>query len=127
MHASSSFSKSTPTPLRTVLRQNPKDLSFEAELHWRHIVEGGDPFEDEVARPLDYGHWSAHRLERLADGDLKHGEAVAIGLGIDAALAVELGHATSEFQHRVLGVLHKLGFTLDHPQLDDPAAAFCWH
>ena len=60
-----------------------------AELHWRHIVEGGDPFEDEIARPLDYGHWSAHRLERLTDGALKHGEAVAIGLGIDAALAVD--------------------------------------
>ncbi len=95
-----------------------------AELHWRHIVEGGDPFEDEVARPLDYGHWSAHRLERLTDGSLKHGEAVAIGLGIDAALAVELGRATPEFQRRVLGVLQQFGFTLDHAQLDDPATLF---
>ena len=95
-----------------------------AELHWRHIVEGGDPFEDEIARPLDYGHWSAHRLERLTDGDLKHGEAVAIGLGIDAALAVELGRATSDFQRRVLSVLHHFGFTLDHAQLDDPHALF---
>ena len=67
---------------------------------------------------------SAHRLERLTDGALKHGEAVAIGLGIDAALAVELGRSTPDFQRRVLGVLHKFGFTLDHPQLDDPAAIF---
>ena len=96
-----------------------------AELHWRHIVEGGDPFEDEIARPLDYGHWSAHRLERLTDGALKHGEAVAIGLGIDAALAVELGRATSDFQRRVLSVLHHFGFTLDHAQLDDPRG-FLW-
>ena len=95
-----------------------------AELHWRHIVEGGDPFEDEIARPLDYGHWSAHRLERLTDGALKHGEAVAIGLGIDAALAVELGRSTSDFQRRVLSVLHHFGFTLDHAQLDDPRALF---
>ena len=95
-----------------------------AELHWRHIVEGGDPFEDEIARPLDYGHWSAHRLERLTDGALKHGEAVAIGLGIDTALAVELGRATTDFQRRVLRVLHNFGFTLDHAQLDDPASLF---
>ena len=95
-----------------------------AELHWRHIVEGGDPFEDEIARPLDYGHWSAHRLERLTDGALKHGEAVAVGLGIDTALAVELGRATTDFQRRVLSVLHNFGFTLDHAQLDDPASIF---
>ena len=65
-----------------------------------------------------------HRLERLTDGALKHGEAVAIGLGIDAALAVELGRATSDFQRRVLSVLHHFGFTLDHAQLDDPR--FLW-
>ena len=115
-HADAIAHRSEPESQRSIIRS--------AELHWRHIVEGGDPFEDEIARPLDYGHWSAHRLERLTDGDLKHGEAVAVGLGIDAALAVQLGRATPEFQHRVLGVLHKLGFTLDHPQLDDPAALF---
>lgn len=104
--------------------ESQRAIMRSAELHWRHIVEGGDPFEDEIARPLDYGHWSAHRLERLTDGALKHGEAVAIGLGIDAALAVELGRSTPDFQRRVLGVLHKFGFTLDHPQLDDPAAIF---
>ena len=38
-----------------------------AELHWRHIVEGGDPFEDEIARPLDYGHWSG-APPRAVDG-----------------------------------------------------------
>ncbi|MEL6742945.1 MAG: 3-dehydroquinate synthase, partial [Planctomycetota bacterium] len=46
--------------------ESQRSIIRSAELHWRHIVEGGDPFEDEVARPLDYGHWSAHRLERLA-------------------------------------------------------------
>jgi len=115
-HADAIAQRSQEESQRSIIRS--------AELHWRHIVEGGDPFEDEIARPLDYGHWSAHRLERLTEGDLKHGEAVAVGLGIDAALAVELERATPEFQHRVLKVLHKLGFKLDHPQLDDSAALF---
>ena len=34
-----------------------------AELHMRQIAHGGDPFETGSARPLDYGHWSAHKLE----------------------------------------------------------------
>ncbi len=104
--------------------ESQRSIVRSAELHWQHIVQGGDPFEDEIARPLDFGHWSAHRLERLTQGELKHGEAVAIGLGIDVALAVELRRATPDFQRRVLCVLHKFGFALDHPQLDDPSKLF---
>tara|TARA_R110002049_G_scaffold2750_3_gene21839 strand:+ start:32095 stop:33261 length:1167 start_codon:yes stop_codon:yes gene_type:complete len=52
-------------------------------LHLRHITEGGDPFEMQEARPLDFGHWSAHRLEPLTDYEIRHGEAVAIGVAID--------------------------------------------
>lgn len=52
-------------------------------LHLRHITEGGDPFEMLEARPLDFGHWSAHRLEPLSDYQVRHGEAVAIGVAID--------------------------------------------
>src|SRR5688500_9888451 len=33
-----------------------------AELHLQHIA-GGDPFEMGSSRPLDFGHWSAHKLE----------------------------------------------------------------
>src|SRR5262249_48180532 len=36
-----------------------------AEIHMRQIAEGGDPFESGSARPLDFGHWSAHKLESL--------------------------------------------------------------
>ena len=37
-----------------------------AELHMQQIVQGGDPFESGSARPLDFGHWSAHKLESLS-------------------------------------------------------------
>ncbi len=36
-----------------------------AELHMHQIAYGGDPFENGSARPLDYGHWAAHKLEIL--------------------------------------------------------------
>src|SRR5438270_3046505 len=55
-----------------------------AEWHLRHITRGGDPFENEMARPLDYGHWSAHKLEVMTRFALRHGEAVAIGVAIDS-------------------------------------------
>ncbi|MCX6845901.1 MAG: iron-containing alcohol dehydrogenase [Verrucomicrobia bacterium] len=34
-----------------------------AMLHARHIAEGGDAFESGSSRPLDFGHWAAHKLE----------------------------------------------------------------
>src|SRR4051794_34077959 len=55
-----------------------------ARLHLDHIARGGDPFESREARPLDFGHWSAHKLEALSGFALRHGEAVAIGVAIDA-------------------------------------------
>ncbi len=51
-----------------------------AVLHLRHIATSGDPFEQGSSRPLDFGHWAAHKLEQMTQHRLRHGEAVAIGL-----------------------------------------------
>ena len=63
-----------------------------AELHLQHIACGGDPFEQGSARPLDFGHWAAHKLEVLAGHAVRHGEAVAIGIALDGGYSVEAGH-----------------------------------
>src|SRR6266849_6698912 len=34
-----------------------------AQLHLDHIATSGDPFELGSSRPLDFGHWAAHKLE----------------------------------------------------------------
>jgi 3-dehydroquinate synthase len=91
-----------------------------AELHLRHITEGGDPFETTVARPLDFGHWSAHKFEQLSGYTLRHGEAVAIGVALDTVYSSLAGDLTGPEADRVLAVLRTLGFELDHPLLDDP-------
>jgi len=88
-----------------------------AELHLGHIARGGDPFESGSARPLDFGHWAAHKLEVLTHHELRHGEAVAIGLGLDTLLSVELGFLSRQLAERVLGLLRRLGFAQFHPQL----------
>jgi 3-dehydroquinate synthase len=93
-----------------------------AELHFRHIVEGGDPFELGSSRPLDLGHWSAHRLEQLSKFALGHGEAVAIGVAIDVVYATSIGLLRDDDARRVVRCLADLGFVLSHEVLADSRA-----
>ena len=88
-----------------------------AELHLRHIATGGDPFERGSARPLDYGHWAAHKLETLTRHELRHGEAVSIGMALDAAYAVEQGMLGAGERDRLRRLLSSLGLPTYHPML----------
>ena len=89
-----------------------------AELHMRQIAHGGDPFETGSARPLDYGHWSAHKLEGLTAHELRHGEAVAIGLALDTRYSVQIGMLAAGGEERVYKLLKRLGFYLWHPAME---------
>jgi 3-dehydroquinate synthase len=93
-----------------------------AELHMRQIALGGDPFETGSARPLDYGHWSAHKLEGLTSHELRHGEAVAIGLALDTRYSVQVGMLHAGADERVYRLLDALGFRLWHPALESTDA-----
>jgi 3-dehydroquinate synthase len=62
-----------------------------AALHLEHIRTSGDPFEFGSARPLDFGHWAAHKLEVLSGYSLGHGQAVAVGIALDSAYARRIG------------------------------------
>ena len=89
-----------------------------AELHMRQIARGGDPFETGSARPLDYGHWSAHKLESLTHHHVRHGEAVAIGMALDARYSVLAGLLADGEDARICALLEHLGFRLWHPALE---------
>jgi 3-dehydroquinate synthase len=88
-----------------------------AELHLEHISSAGDPFECGSSRPLDFGHWNAHKLEELSAGELRHGEAVAIGIALDSLYSHGLGGLDDLELHRILTLLEELGFALFHPAL----------
>lgn len=88
-----------------------------AELHMAQIGRGGDPFESGSARPLDFGHWAAHKLEALTNHEVRHGEAVAIGIALDAQYSVLSGLLSEEACERVLKVLSAVGFELWHEAL----------
>ena len=83
-----------------------------AELHMNHIATSGDPFEFGSARPLDFGHWAAHKLEQLSDYRLRHGEAVAIGIALDSIYSRRRGYLDPASCDRILLLLEKLGFSL---------------
>lgn len=83
-----------------------------AELHLDHIAGGGDPFEFGSARPLDFGHWAAHKLESLTEHQLRHGEAVAIGMALDSLYAVEIGMLADTDAQALTTLLERLGFCL---------------
>ncbi len=83
-----------------------------AELHLNHIASSGDPFEFGSARPLDFGHWAAHKLEQLSEYQLRHGEAVAVGIALDVIYARDMGFLSGPAAERIIRLLEALGFEL---------------
>jgi 3-dehydroquinate synthase len=83
-----------------------------AQLHLDHIAHDGDPFEHGSSRPLDFGHWCAHKLEQLTDYQLRHGEAVAIGIAVDSTYSYVMGFLSETVWRRILRLLFTLGFAL---------------
>ncbi|MFP5080636.1 3-dehydroquinate synthase [Pedobacter sp. JCM 36344] len=87
-----------------------------AQLHLNHIG-GDDPFETGSARPLDFGHWAAHKLEQLSNFGVLHGEAVAMGIALDSTYSFLKGMLTEEKLHRILKSLVKLGYDISNPYI----------
>ena len=83
-----------------------------AELHLRQISKGGDPFEFGSARPLDFGHWAAHRLEVISNHELGHGYAVSIGIALDTIYAQKLGLITEQEYKRIIKLLRALNLPI---------------
>lgn len=95
-----------------------------AELHMEHIA-GGDPFEFGSSRPLDFGHWSAHKLEQLTNFEVLHGEAVAMGIALDTVYSNLIGSLSDTETNRVVNLLKAIGLPLTHRymnlnSIDDP-------
>jgi 3-dehydroquinate synthase len=94
-----------PQPLQHLVRRA-------AQLHLDHIATSGDPFEMGSARPLDFGHWAAHKLESLSGNRLRHGEAVAIGVALDTVYSVRTGLLAPAALEPILTLLERLGLRL---------------
>jgi len=93
-------------------------IKWSATLHLNHIALAGDPFESGSARPLDFGHWAAHKLESMTSYRLHHGEAVAIGIAIDSRYSTEIGLLSEQALDQILSLLDRLGLPSWHRTLD---------
>ena len=91
-----------------------------AQHHMAHIA-GADPFEFGSSRPLDFGHWAAHKLEKLSDFRIRHGEAVAIGIALDSAYSFLQGRIGEGDLIRIFNLFHTLGLSLYAPELQEEA------
>jgi 3-dehydroquinate synthase len=72
------------------------------------IVEQ-DEREQGVRALLNLGHTFAHALEAQEEPDLRHGEAVAVGIVAAARCAVRTGRLETGEEARIAGVLEALG------------------
>ncbi|HVU37715.1 MAG TPA: 3-dehydroquinate synthase [Opitutales bacterium] len=101
-----------------------KVIMASARRHLRHIATGGDPFELGSARPLDYGHWAAHKLEQMSGFRLSHGDAVAVGMALDARYAAACGWLSLAEAERIVRTLEALGCDPGHGRIN-PTVRHC--
>ncbi|MBB6328892.1 3-dehydroquinate synthase [Algoriphagus iocasae] len=87
-----------------------------AQMHLDHIA-GKDPFEMGSSRPLDFGHWAAHKMEHLSKYEIRHGEAVAMGIALDSTYSFLKGMLTEGELNRIISMISELGFNLYHEVL----------
>ena len=121
-----SFYRYIETHTGAIVSGNPDVIAMivqrSAELHLAHICGNGDPFELGSARPLDFGHWAAHKLESMTGHRLRHGEAVAIGIALDLTYSAAMGYLDRVSAERILRLLEAIGFKLtDHALLEREA------
>lgn len=79
-----------------------------AKLHANHISKKGDPFETKSSRPLDFGHWAAHKIESLSKYKISHGKSVAIGIALDCTYSYILKILKKDDWKNIITTLIKL-------------------
>jgi 3-dehydroquinate synthase len=70
-----------------------------------------------VRAALNYGHTLGHAIERLLSPEIRHGEAVAIGMNYAALIAEKLGYMSSEDVKTQRTVLEKLNLPTKLPDV----------
>ena len=88
-----------------------------AAAHLEHIRTSGDPFEFGSARPLDFGHWAAHKIETMTGHAVPHGQAVAIGIAIDTCYARLAGYLPENDCEKILQALSVCSLPIFDPCL----------
>ena len=81
----------------------------------KQAVVARDERESGLRRILNFGHTIGHAVETLSGYSLLHGEAVAIGMALEAELAERLGLATPGTAARIRDALERAGLPTRMP------------
>ena len=76
-----------------------------------------DPYEAGLRETLNLGHTIGHAVEQASRYRIRHGEAVAIGMVVEARLSRILGIADDNLEKRISAVLSGVGLPVDIPDL----------
>jgi shikimate kinase/3-dehydroquinate synthase len=78
------------------------------------VIEA-DPFEQGQRAALNLGHTIGHAIELASGFRLRHGEAVAIGMVVEARMAEEIGLAEPGLSKTIAGLLADVGLPTEIP------------
>jgi 3-dehydroquinate synthase len=88
-------------------QEDMQSLVVQAVRVKRDVVEE-DPFERGRRAVLNLGHTFGHAIEQVSNYEIRHGEAVAIGLVAAARLSASLGHCSPTLGERIEALLARL-------------------
>ena len=77
-----------------------------------------DELDTGLRNILNFGHTVGHAIETVSGFRINHGEAVAIGMLAEAAIALKSGFFSSEEIERLKKVITAAGLPAEMPQLD---------
>jgi shikimate kinase / 3-dehydroquinate synthase len=96
------------------VRQNLASIVKRAMAVKIKVIEQ-DPYEKGLRAALNLGHTVGHAVELVSKFQLRHGEAVAIGMVAEARLAERLSVANPGLSDRLVSVLSGLGLPVQIP------------
>ncbi|MBT3260760.1 3-dehydroquinate synthase [bacterium] len=87
-------------------------LSFNVK---KEVIEK-DHKEQNLRKILNYGHTIGHAIEKLSNYTLLHGQAVAIGIAVEAFMASKLGYGSKEIYQAQKNTLELMGLATKIPE-----------
>jgi 3-dehydroquinate synthase len=115
------FAELAAGPLEGSPERRPWSTWIARSLQVKIEVVEEDPYERGRRAILNLGHTAGHALEQLSGFRMRHGEAVSIGMGIAARIAVELGLAEAGLPQQIANVLARHALPTACPPVDADA------
>lgn len=78
------------------------------------VIEA-DPYEAGLRKVLNLGHTIGHAVELVSEFKLKHGQAISIGMSVEASLSERIGLADRGLADQIISVLSRLGLPVEIP------------